>query len=111
MKRNGCVLRRKMLHETNRLECRRALCLIACLAAWSPAAFSQASDPSRATTSPARATTSPAATSPAAAPDRMDFIDKILGMVGPAEPTHLTEKARFQLYMVATAGPVPILAE
>jgi hypothetical protein len=40
-----------------------------------------------------------------------DTIDKILGMVGPAEPTQLTEKKRFQLYLVSTAGPVPLLAE
>jgi hypothetical protein len=31
--------------------------------------------------------------------------------VGPSEPTHLTEKDRFQLYLVSTAGPVPILGE
>jgi len=40
-----------------------------------------------------------------------DIIDKVLGIVGPSEPSQLTEKKRFQLYLVATAGPVPILAE
>lgn len=40
-----------------------------------------------------------------------DIIDKLLGIVGPAEPSQLTEKKRFQLYLVATAGPVPLLAE
>jgi hypothetical protein len=38
-------------------------------------------------------------------------LDKVLGMVGPSEPSLLTEKKRFHLYLVATAGPIPILAE
>ncbi len=46
-----------------------------------------------------------------AAAHQEDTIDKILGMVGPSEPTQLTEKKRFQLYLVSTAGPVPLLAE
>jgi hypothetical protein len=41
----------------------------------------------------------------------MDLIDKVLGMVGPSEPTHLTEKARFHLYLVYTAGPLPLFGE
>ena len=40
-----------------------------------------------------------------------DFIDKVLGMVGPTEPSNLTEKKRFHLYVVSTAGPVPLLGE
>lgn len=40
-----------------------------------------------------------------------DIIDKVLGIVGPAEPSQLNEKKRFQLYVVSTAGPVPLLAE
>ena len=49
-------------------------------------------------------------TSPSAANNPW-IIDKIMGIVGPAEPTQLTETKRLQLYLVATAGPVPILAE
>jgi len=40
-----------------------------------------------------------------------DTIDRVLGMVGPAEPTQLTEKKRFELYLVSTVGPVPLLGE
>ena len=40
-----------------------------------------------------------------------DIIDKVLGMVGPTEPSNLTEKKRFHLYIVSTAGPVPLLGE
>jgi hypothetical protein len=50
------------------------------------------------------------AAAPAAA-SHEDMIDKVLGMVGPAEPSQLTEKKRFQLYVVSTAGPVPLVAE
>jgi hypothetical protein len=39
------------------------------------------------------------------------MIDKVLGMVGPSEPTQLTEGKRFHLYLVSTAGPVPLLSE
>jgi hypothetical protein len=42
---------------------------------------------------------------------REDIIDKVLGMVGPTEPSNLTEKKRFHLYVVSTAGPVPLLGE
>lgn len=38
-------------------------------------------------------------------------IDKILGWVAPGQPTHLTEKDRFQLYLANTAGPVPLIGE
>ena len=49
---------------------------------------------------------------PAATPvDHEDTIDKILGMVGPATPSHMTEKERFQLYVVSTVGPIPLIGE
>jgi hypothetical protein len=41
----------------------------------------------------------------------MDVIGKVLGMVGPSEPTVLTEKARFHLYLLSTGGPVPLVGE
>jgi len=50
------------------------------------------------------------APAPAAVRDP-DILDKLLGMVGPSEPSDLTEKKRFHLYLVATGGPVPLLAE
>jgi hypothetical protein len=42
---------------------------------------------------------------------RSDLIDKLLGMVGPASPKQLTEKERFQRYLLDTAGPVPLIGE
>ncbi len=51
----------------------------------------------------------PAASS-SAAPEG-SAIDKVLGWVAPGQPTHLTEKKRFQLYMVNTGGPVPLIGE
>jgi hypothetical protein len=39
------------------------------------------------------------------------IIDRLLGIVAPAEPTKLTEKKRFQLYVVSTVGPIPLFAE
>jgi hypothetical protein len=57
--------------------------------------------------SPALAYQAPA---PVVAPHE-GTIDKVLGMVGPSEPTQLTEKKRFQLYVVSTAGPVPLIGE
>lgn|GEM_PF-1499795 len=91
--------RRNMLYRSQRLW------LVFFALAWSPAAFSQAADTF---VNPA----APAAVKPGAGtPEKMDLIDKVLGMVGPSEPTHLTEKARFQLYLVSTAGPVPLLGE
>lgn len=50
------------------------------------------------------------AAAPAAA-NHGDIIDKVLGIVGPAEPSELTETKRFQLYVVSTVGPVPLLGE
>ena len=49
-------------------------------------------------------------TTPAAV-QREDMVNKVLGMVGPTEPSNLTEKKRFHLYVVSTAGPVPLLGE
>jgi len=43
--------------------------------------------------------------------DQGDFLDKVMGIAGPAEPSQLTEKKRFDLYLVSVVGPVPILAE
>ena len=70
--------------------------------AYLPTAFSQ--DP-RALVTPAASTVKKAATAA-----EKDVIDKVLGLVGPDETT-LTERRRFHLYLVSTAGPVPILAE
>ncbi len=88
-----------MLDQTQRLW------LVFLVVGCSPAAFSQASatlvNPS------ASATVKPAA----GAPEKMDLIDKVLGMVGPSEPSHLTQKDRFQLYLLYTAGPLPLLGE
>jgi hypothetical protein len=41
----------------------------------------------------------------------MDLIDKAMGIVGPTEPSQLTESARFHLYLFSVMGPVPLLAE
>lgn len=70
--------------------------------AWLPAAFSQASVP---LAGPA------AATAPAQPSGNTSIIDKVLGLVGPSEPTVLTQKARFHLYLVYAAGPLPLLGE
>jgi len=40
-----------------------------------------------------------------------DIFGKLLGIVAPSEPSQLTEKKRFHLYVVSVAGPVPLLAE
>ena len=48
---------------------------------------------------------------PSPATVQPDVIDKILSMVGPSEPNTLTEKKRFQLYLVNTVGPIPIFGE
>lgn len=70
-----------------------------------PAAFPQASatfvDPAAPAT----------VKSPVGAPAKVDLIDKVLGMVGPSEPSHLTQKDRFQLYLLYTGGPLPLLGE
>jgi hypothetical protein len=39
------------------------------------------------------------------------FIEKVMGIAGPAEADQLTEKRRFHLYVLSVAGPVPVLAE
>jgi hypothetical protein len=52
----------------------------------------------------------PAATSPANT-NGPDLIDKILIMVGPSDPKGLTEKERFQAYLLSTGGPVPLIGE
>jgi hypothetical protein len=39
------------------------------------------------------------------------LLDTILGMVGPAQPTQLTEKERFQQYLLSIAGPAPLIGE
>jgi hypothetical protein len=38
-------------------------------------------------------------------------IDKLVGMVGPSEPSQLTEEKRFHLYLLSTVGPVPLIGE
>jgi hypothetical protein len=40
-----------------------------------------------------------------------DWTDKILGIAGPSQPTTLNQQARFQQYLLFTAGPLPILGE
>ncbi len=70
-----------------------------------PAAFSQASETFA---NPASSNSAP---QPAAALDKMDIVDKVLGMVGPSEHTKLTEKERFQIYLLSVGGPVPLMGE
>jgi hypothetical protein len=59
----------------------------------------------------AQAVLAPTPTPRAAANDREDLIDKVMGMVSPSESGALTEKKRFHLYLVSVVGPVPVLAE
>jgi hypothetical protein len=80
-------------------------CLVLVSIAWLPAAFSQVATPFITPAAPATVT------SPVDAPHEMDLVDKVLGMVGPSEPRHLTEKDRFQLYLLSVGGPVPLLGE
>jgi hypothetical protein len=40
-----------------------------------------------------------------------DFPDKLLDLLGPAEPSVLTPEQRFQAFMLNTAGPVPLIGE
>lgn len=70
-----------------------------------PVAFSQTS---ATLVNPASTTT---VKPPTGAPQEMDLTDKILGMVGPSEPTHLTKKDGFQIYLLSVGGPVPLLGE
>jgi len=93
------------VYQSHRLNCGRMPALLVLALAGLPAAFSQGAEPF---TSPAP----PATAAPiVVTPDEMDLISKVLGMVGPSEPTHLTEKARFQQYLLSTGGPVPLLGE
>lgn len=48
---------------------------------------------------------------PAAATEHETTLDKIFGMVAPSEPSQLTEKKRFHLYLLSAGGPIPILGE
>ncbi|MEO8051287.1 MAG: hypothetical protein ABI833_12800 [Acidobacteriota bacterium] len=52
-----------------------------------------------------------AQSSPPAATERETTVDKIFGMVAPSEPSELTEKKRFHLYLLSAGGPIPILGE
>lgn len=69
-----------------------------------PSAWPQARDQSadRAVAAPAPA---------AAAPAPNGVVDKILSLVGPADPAPLTPKQNFELYLLNTAGPVPLAGE
>jgi hypothetical protein len=51
----------------------------------------------------------PAVTAPGA-PGK-DLIDRILDLTGPADPKPLTRKQAFHLYLLDTAGPLPIIGE
>ena len=81
------------------------LCLAFLAGACLPAAFSQPVEAFVAP--PPAATVKPAA----GTPEEMDVIDKVLGMVGPSEHTKLTQKDRFQIYLLSVGGPVPLLGE
>jgi hypothetical protein len=70
-----------------------------------PTGLAQNSDSVTASTVPQ--TVTPSATTPA----RLDLVDKILGMVGPSEPSQLTEHDRFQQYLLSAGGPVPLIGE
>lgn len=48
---------------------------------------------------------------PAVTPKTEGLVDKVLGIVGPAEPKVLTGKQRFVQYLLDTGGPLPILGE
>ncbi|MGH9645219.1 MAG: hypothetical protein ACRD4E_00260, partial [Bryobacteraceae bacterium] len=85
-----------MLYRTGRLWL--AFLAVACL----PAAFSQ--DPET-FVKPAASNVKKAATLAKA-----DLIERVMGVVG-EDDTTLTERRRFHLYLLSTAGPVPILAE
>ncbi len=39
------------------------------------------------------------------------ILTKVMGMVGPSEPSQLTEKKRFNLYALSVGGPVPLIGE
>jgi hypothetical protein len=88
-----------MVNQTHRLW------LVFLAVGYLPAAFSQASETF------ANPASSKSAPQPAAALDKMDIVDKVLGMVGPSEHTKLTEKERFQIYLLSVGGPVPLMGE
>lgn len=56
-----------------------------------------------------RAVVAPAGNPPE--PAQTGLVDKILNMVGPADPAPLTTKQNFELYLLNTAGPVPLFGE
>ncbi len=93
------------MSDSHRLGYGRTLRWLVVGLAWLPAAFSQTSAPFVDTPTPA------SGTAPAVTPQQMDLIDKVLGMVGPSEPSHLTQKDRFQQYLLSTGGPVPLVGE
>ncbi len=43
--------------------------------------------------------------------DREGIVGKLMGIVGPSEPSQMTEEKRFHLYVLSVAGPVPLLGE
>jgi len=94
-----------IVYDTQRLDYGRTLRLMVFAVAWLPPAFSQVSTPF---VNPAPPTSVAA---PAVTPREMDLIDKVLGMVEPFQPSHLTEKDRFQQYLLSAGGPVPLFGE
>jgi hypothetical protein len=54
----------------------------------------------------------PAAVPPGgSAVDQEGVVSKLMGIVGPSEPSQLTEKKRFHLYVLSVGGPIPLLGE
>jgi len=92
------------VYDPHRLDYKRTLRLMVFAAACLPVAFSQDSK------TLVNSSTQTGATTPAVAPHE-DLVDKVLGMVGPSQPSYLTEKDRFQLYLLSAGGPVPLLGE
>jgi hypothetical protein len=74
---------------------------LACL----PATFAQTSESVVASAVPN------AVAPPAKAPTQLDLFDQVLGMVGPSEPSQLTEGDRFRQYLLSAGGPVPLIGE
>jgi hypothetical protein len=59
-----------------------------------------------------RSVPAPTEQAPGGQTERRDgIVDKVLNMVGPADPKPLTRKQAFELYLLNTAGPAPILGE
>jgi hypothetical protein len=69
------------------------------------AAFGQNLEPVTTSTVPKGIT--PSTTIPA----EPNLVDQVLGMVGPSEPSHLTERDRFRQYLLSAGGPVPLIGE